>query len=536
MFFRYNPYAEYNSSTPPRPLRIIFGFLIASGGLLGGMGHAVHDHHRAQVMKAEPQVLTWDQLVESGYGENPHVQLREIHIVDPYAEMDDWLGEEMDELMEDPFMGPQLSNFDLGPAEILPLNRAITERRVQLASGVKNLDRAFAEFDESGTVTGMVGTYTADHMVADVYAFCTGTPIEDLVESTEDPVYTIVPNGGHLNAEMSRNTFLGMGLALSLGLVMLGSGGPGMWCCWYAPLPSALSIIGYPMRYGRGNWGTRLVYIGIGGALIGYGIYMMHMLGNLGQAEGNPIFQSLGFASFFCGLGAVLAVPLQITARALHASVEGTPVKKEKRLSWEQACSLEPVVNEIEYADQPLNEIDTLPLSGKLKEYSQALTKKGFTVGPSMQWQRESGIAAATVQLGCQNMAITDLEYNNESDLIESAIISVLGTGTPIITLSANAAFKQDRPAPGVLIRKAESSEPAAMLSGHLDVVINEAEQRDTVVVEFLESEIQDVVHLARRALADAQGTFEGQLCNVGPQRYGRFHYPPAPVQELTVS
>ncbi|MEM0925669.1 MAG: hypothetical protein AAGJ83_06510, partial [Planctomycetota bacterium] len=160
-------------------------------------------------------------------------------------------------------------------------------------------------------------------------------------------------------------------------------------------------------------------------------------------------------------------------------------------------------------------------------------TAKGFTKAPSMQWQRESGIAAATLQLGCQNMVISDLEYNNESDLVESALISVIGTGVPIITLSANAAFKQDRPAPGVLIRKADSSEPVEMLSGHLNVVIQEAEQRDTVVVEFQEAELPDVVKLARRALADARGTYEGQLVSVGPKRYGRFHYPPAPVQDL---
>ncbi|MEM0924696.1 MAG: hypothetical protein AAGJ83_01540, partial [Planctomycetota bacterium] len=99
MFYRYNPYAEQNSSTPPRPLRIIFGFLIASGGLLGGMGHAVHDHHRAQVTEVEPQRLTWDELVENGYGDNPHVKLRDIHILDPYAEMGQWLDDDMAELM-----------------------------------------------------------------------------------------------------------------------------------------------------------------------------------------------------------------------------------------------------------------------------------------------------------------------------------------------------------------------------------------------------------------------------------------------------
>lgn len=536
MFYRYNPYAEYNSSTPPRPLRIIFGFLLAAAGLTGGIGHAVHDHHRALVMQAEPQQITWQELVENGYGDNPHIQLVDVEIIDPYAEIGEWFEDEMEEFMDDPFMRAQMAKIDIGPAIVIPRGKAVDseEQRVQIATGVSYLDQAFLENDENGTLTGMVSTYTSDHMIKDVYAFCTGTPIEELIDESEEPVYTIVPSGDRPDVSIARNAFLGLGFALSLGLVWLGSGGPGMWCCWYAPLPSALSMIGYPMRYGRGSWGTRIVYIGIGSVLIGYGFYMMHGLGKLGEAEGNPIFHALGFAALFTGLGAVLAVPIQITTRALSASVECTPKKKEVRMSWEQACSMEPVVTEKEYVDEPLAKIDLLPLSGKLKENADKLAEKGFTAAESMQWQRESGLAAATVQLGCQRMVISDMEYNNESDIIESAMISVLGTGFPVITVSANSGFKQNRPTPGAIIRRASQSDPTEMLGGHLEVVINEAEERDTVVVEFHASESNDIVQFARRVLAEAQGTMDGQIIKVGPKRYGRFNFPTTPVPEFT--
>jgi hypothetical protein len=191
------------------------------------------------------------------------------------------------------------------------------------------------------------------------------------------------------------------------------------------------------------------------------------------------------------------------------------------------------MISEVEYKDQPLVPSGSLPLSGDLKEKAAALEKAGFTEAKALQWQREIGVAAAAVQLGCQHMVVSDLEYNNDSDIIESGLISVLATGLPIITVSANSGVKQNRPLAKCLFKRASTSEPADMLGEHLEVVVSEAERRDTVVIEFDESETHDVVQLARRMLAEIQGTVDGQIVNVGPKRYGRFHFPPAPVQEF---
>ncbi|MCA9140721.1 MAG: hypothetical protein KDB00_28305, partial [Planctomycetales bacterium] len=302
--------------------------------------------------------------------------------------------------------------------------------------------------------------------------------------------------------------------------------------CWFAPGPSVLSLIGYPMRYGRGGWTTRIVYIIVGAGLMGYGVYLLVPMGHFGSTDGNPFFHAFGFAAVFTGLGGVLAVPMQITTRALCASVEVQPKKKPVRMSWNQACSMEPVISEIAYEDQSLVASGSLPLNGQLKERAAALAEAGFTEAEAMQWQREIGVAAAAVQLGCKNMVVSDLEYNNELDIIECGLISILGTGLPIITVSANSAVKQNRPSSHCLFRHATTSDPNQMLSEHLEVVVSEAEQRDTIVVEFDESETNDVVHLARRALAEIQGVIDGKIVNVGPQRYGRFHFPPAPVPE----
>lgn len=538
----YNPYL---SSTPPRPFRIMFGFLMAATGLIMGMTGAVHEFHKASVMQGEPVEMDWETLTTQGFGDNPHIRLINVSVVDPYEELDDFFDtegmfgdEDVEDAMEAALISQQRSLMELGPAKVIPLGRfeGDVEELVVVAQGEFYLDEAFRQIDETGSITGMVSTYGVNQMIEDFFAFCTGNEIEGPPEDGDEVVYSIIPVDGQPDLDLARHLFFIAGIALSLGLIMCGSGGPGIWCCWYAPLPSVISLIGYPMRYGRGNWTMRFVYIGIGVTLMGYGYYQLVPLGNFGAAEGNPIFHAFGFASLFIGLGAVLAVPMQITTRALDASTDVRTKKKPVRMSWQQACSMEPVTQEIEYEDATLAPAGSLPLTGEIREKADALEGNGFTKAASLQWQRASGVAAAAIQLGCQKMVVTDLEYNNDSDLAECGLISVLGTGLPIITISANSAIKQNRPSAKCLFQRSGSSDPVEMLSEHLEVVVSEAEQRDTIVVEFDESETHDVVQLARRVIAEIQGTIDGQIVNVGPKRYGRFHYPPAPVPEFVPS
>lgn len=528
----YNP---YTSSTPPRPFRIVFGACMVVGGLLAGMSGAVHEFHKSSVMQGEPVEMDWETLVAEGYGDNPHIRLINIAVIDPYIEMDElFQDDDLEAMMDDPLLQNHVQITGMGPAKVIPTgtNESDIDDRVSISAGNHFLDEAFRQLDETGSVTGMVSTYGVDQMIADVIAFCSGEKVERRQEDAEVH-YTIVPIDGTPDLGLARNLFLTAGFSLSLGLVLCGSGGAGIWCCWFAPFPSLLSLIGYPMRYGRGGWAMRSVYIGLGVCLMGYGYFLLVPMGNFGATDGNPIIHAFGFASVFIGLGGVLAVPLQITTRALSASVEVQPKRKPVRMSWNQACSMEPMISEVEYKDQPLVATGSLPLSGQLKEKAAALADVGFTKAEAMQWQREIGVAAAAVQLGCKDMVVSDLEYNNDSDIIECGLISILGTGLPIITVSANSGVKQNRPSANCLFQRASTSEPTEMLSEHLSVVVSEAERRDTLVIEFDESERCDVTQLARRALAEIQGVIDGSVVNVGPKRYGRFQFPPAPVPEF---
>jgi hypothetical protein len=513
----------------------MLGATLAMACLVGGIGFASHEFHRALVMQGEPVLMDWETLVRDGYGEHPHIRLVHVAIVDPENERDDRFGDvDLDELMDDPALRLQLQNSAVGMAKVIPIGADEDDvpRRVLIAGGARWLEEGFRQVEQTGSVTGMVSTYGIEAMIADVIGYCTGEQIES--EANEDePIYTIVPMDGNPDLSKARTLFLTVGFGLSLGLILCGSGGPGFLTVWFAPLPALLSLAGYPMRYGRGGLTTRLAYVALGGTLMGYGYVMLIPLGNFGSADGNPIFHAVGFASLFIGLAAVLAVPMQITMRSLHESVEVQPRRRPLRMSWNQACSLEPTITEIDYADQTLARQGALPLIGELKEKADAFHSTGFTRPESLQWQRDSGVSAAAVQLGCHNMVVTDLEYNNDHDTIEAGLISVLGTGLPIITVSENSSVTHNRPSAKCLFQQARSSDPVEMLADHLAAVVEEAEKRDTFVVKFNESETQQAVHFARRVLAEVQGTRDGKILNVGPKRYGRFHFPPAPVAEL---
>lgn len=527
----YNP---NNCSNRPRPFRVVFGSVLVIAGLIAGMAVTVHEFHRSSLAQEEPVEIDWQTLVRDGYGDNPHIRLVNVDVIDPHVETGEPLeDDQLNAMMVVSRVRNHILNSDGASASVIPSGSyTMGEKdRVLVAEGNQYFDEAFRQSSETGSIEGMVSAYGARQMIGDLFSWCLGEPTQ-YTRDDGTTRYVIVPIDGTPDLSLSRILFLVSGFSLALGLILCGSGGPGTWCCFYAPLPALISLIGYPMRYGRGNWVTRVAYIFGGVVLMGCGYFLLVSLGNFGAADGNPIFQSCGFATLFIGLGGVLSVPIQITQRTLgqkkHIDVQQS--RKPVRMSWNQACSMEPRIGEVDYQDDTLAPAGSLPLVGELKQQAEALGAVGFSHAESLLWHRENGISAAAIQLGCQQMVVSDLESQRDSDVVEAGLISVLATGIPIITLSANTSVKQNREHTQCLFQVAQSSNPTEMLADHLRVVVNEAESRDTAVVELEPSETRDIVHLTHRVLAEIQGMIDGQIVNVGPKRYGRFHYPPAPV------
>ncbi|MEL6108546.1 MAG: hypothetical protein AAFU85_21280 [Planctomycetota bacterium] len=522
---------SYNhKSTPARPFAVIIGGLMTIAGFTVGMFEASDRFHTALLVQEEPYEIDWETLVHEGTDGHAYIRLTNVEIIEPEIEYDEfWDEEAIEEFEDDPFLSGMMEDL-VGPAKVIPAgsNAEAIPPRVVIPFWSHLIDEAYLQLDEEGAITGIVSHYTSEEMIDDVMLLIVkDAPSED---RADEGAYRLTPIA-EADVELARNMFLFAGFLASVGLVICGSGGPSIYTFWYAPVPALISLVGYPMRYGRAGKATRVVYGVTGVLLMGLGYKLMAIDGQFGTGPGNPLNHALGFAALFGGLAAILAIPFQITANAWSVSIDGPLKKKEVRMSWKQACSLEPVEREIDYEDQTLAKVDTIPLSGELREKAESLETAGFNRAEHMHWQREDGLAAAAIQLGCRGMVASDLEYENEADLVEVGLISILETGLPIITVSANSRIQKGKATTNCLFNKADTSAPDEMLTGHLERVIGEAEQRDTVVVEIDESELQDVVHLARRALADLHSA-PGQIVNVGPKRYGRFSYPPAPVPE----
>lgn len=497
-------------------------------GVIVGIAESTNRFHEALLTETEPVEMDWQTLVENGTNGNDYVRLIDVDVVEPMAPTE--FEEELLEAFESgPFIRQDVVDMMRPPAKVVP--RGANEDKVPDAIVIPSrhdlLDEAYAQLDETATLTGTVSLSTHDELVNDMASmvWLGGPPVV-----LDDDVYRFTPLSSETDLSNARSMFLFTGLLVSLGLIICGSGGPGIWTCWYAPIPSLISLIGYPMRYGRGSKTVRAAYFVVGAFIMAVGYKVMVMDGGLGTGAGSPLLMAKGYCYFFIGLGGVLAVPIQSTVRALSDSTECVSSKKKVRMSWNQACGMEPVEMEVEYEDQMLASAGSLPLLGALSEKADALAANGFSKPESMQWQRESGLTAAAVQLGCQQMVVSDLESNDKTDLVESCLVSVLGTGMPMLTVSANHGSSQNRRTINARYQRASTSDPSEMLAEHLEYVLAEAEQSDSYIVEIQRDEIQDVVQLARRALAEIQGTVNGIQVKVGSKTYGRFQYPPVPI------
>lgn len=534
-------YTPHTPKAKSRPFRIIFGTLLIACGLVAGTRMTVHEFHRASISQGQPVEMDWDTLVEHGFGDHPHIRLVNVDVIDDPSNQahDVPEGDQQNLMMDVTLLRNRIMNSDGASARVVPVggNAWGDDNRVQIAEGNHYFAEATRQVSETNSIEGIVSTYRVGQMISDLFLICNSPSIAslqsvDFMQTDRDLRYTIVPIEGTPDLSKARNLYMISGFSLALGMILCGSGGPGLWCWFYNPLPSLISMIGYPMRYGRGNWTTRVAYIFVGIAMMGGGYFLLVHKANFGIADGNPILHSLGFASLFIGLGGVLAVPFQITTRALgqKSSVHVEPSAQPARMTWNQACSMEPITPEVDYEDDELASAGSIPLNCVLKEMSDELEAIGFTTAESMLWRHESSLAAAALQLGCEMMVVSDLESEYDSGIVQASLISVLATGIPVITVSANSDVKQNRPHAKCLFQIAQSSDPIEMLAEHLEVVVGEAKSRDTVVVELHPSEIYDLAHLSRRVLAELQGTMDDLIINIGPKRYGRFHCPPAPV------
>ncbi len=546
-------YSEYSGSQGPRPIRVILGGTLAIACCLIGSVVMTHEYHRALTMKEQAEELDWETFAERGPVDNAFVCLTEVELdqTDPLAGFED-LEEMFGDL--DPDADPEaafealVQTMDevnpmemvrsiVAPVKVIP--QGADGDSVREAIVIPRVDHFIAEAErqlqETGTLSGYVSTYQGDEFAR---AIMTYTGNEELLEELEDradiaKVYTIEPMALPLDQSTAGSNYWLCGIGLALGLILCGSGGPALSTCVFFTGPSLLSLLGFPMRYGRGGTATRIVYLLIGIGLVSYGYQLMIVQGQFGQIGGDPILHSLGFIGTFVGFAAMLAVPAQIISRKIEASLDVAPSRKhEVKMTVSEACSLMPLETvETVYQDRDLvpSLIDNCP--DDLRQLSESLTTVGFNPAEPRHWQADEQTSHAAIQMGCQEMVVSDIEIVDGR--AECRMVSMLHDGLTLMTLSSNVKVDADRRVgSNGMYQRSKADKPDQMLAQHLEETISIAEKRDTSVVTFESSELSDVCHLARRVLADIQNQYGESILDVDTAQYGRFRFPMQPIAE----
>lgn len=321
------------------------------------------------------------------------------------------------------------------------------------------------------------------------------------------------------------------GFAVAFGLVICGAGGPSLACCLFFQVPSILSMLGYPMRYGRATKTTRLVYLTIGLGLIGIGYDTMVVKGRIGEVDGDVLAAALGFVPTFVGAAAVLGVFTNVMMHRLNLSLEpATKQSAEPKINMTEACSLGPIEAEPSFGFEDRYLVpNEQAMPEPLEQVASALLKVGFEHPESMAHQDGLEFKPTLLQLGCQDMVVVDVDLQDGK--VATRMTSVLHDGLTMITLSSNIAVEnQTRMGTSGMYTSSDSSDPIEMLSSHLEGVIELAEKRQTSIVALEPSELIDVALCSQRVLADIKAQYGEDNVEVEPASYGRFHVPIQPI------
>ena len=547
-----------HSSTPPRSVLVIVGGILAWLGLVSGVLLTTPQYHLAMTSREEPELMTWQQLVEHGLTDNSHVRLIDVAVQRPAApdfaqglpfDPDDFDPESLEDQEEALRMFAEGMDFAsvieaaFQPFKIYPRGQDPDDYPavVIIPPATLAAEAAAVEVEQTGTLTGRFTRGTGDdlhlQMAQTIANAAMGEGIDPLEIGGEPSAeqYVFEPMSAVPNRTEAAQWFWLSGLAAAVGLVICGAGGPSIACFFFFQVPSVLSVFGYPLRYGRGNHTTRALYLLVGLGLIYYGYNTMVVTGKFGQLDGDMFVSALGFVPTFFGLAAVLGAGTNWLADRLNLSLDPkrTSSAAAPKISLEDACSVEPSkhASSAVFADRDLEE-SSAELPAELQLVAEGLAEIGFETPLRIAQRVGDGLSPVLIQIGCQNMVVTDVETNE--GVLQTRLVSVLHDGITVVTVSNNGQVASDsRLGSSGQYLRSSSDDPLKMLSAHLEQTIAMAEKRDTTVVVFEVNEAIDVAAFGRRILADIRAQYGEQNQVVSPASYGRFRYPARPVPQL---
>ncbi len=373
---------------------------------------------------------------------------------------------------------------------------------------------AIAELENSGTLTGRFRPLDGDR-------------------------YQFEPAGNVLNRGDAIQWLGISSVAIVVGLVICGAGGPSLLCCVFWPLPAVISFLGYPMRYRRGTRLTRIAYAVIGCALIGSGYTELFSEGQFGRVTSVISICAFGYLQITFGAAALLAAIVTSILHRMEPTTEPGMATKivQSKLTFDKVCGKErsDAMTSRKYIERQIRTIDAGSLPQSVVEVADQFSTLGFSAIEPIQWRESRGTLTAAIQLGCHDIVVA--ETSVVEGMTRTRLVSLLQDGLAVITMAPGACgAATKRFGTAGFYSLSETRDPETMLALHLKQTINMAEKRGSEVVSLNAAEMTNVIGLTNRVMAQIQTQY-GEVCvEVGEATYGRFRYPSRPIAQLATT
>ena len=177
-------YSGYSGSRGPRSIRVILGGLLAIACFTIGTVVMTHEYHRALMMQESPEELDWKTLADRGPVDNAFIRLTDVELdqTDPSEAFEQMFGDFDPEANVDPEQALEdfvaamedvnplmMVEMAVSPVKVIP--KGADKDAVPQAIVIPRVDRLISEaerqLEETGTLSGYVGTYQGDEFLRD---------------------------------------------------------------------------------------------------------------------------------------------------------------------------------------------------------------------------------------------------------------------------------------------------------------------------------------------------------------------------------
>lgn len=540
---------DYPVYKEPRSVRVSIGSLAFLAAVLFGVAFAVPQVHQSLVMQPFPIQMTWVELASKGLADNSYVELVDVAAsadtehqvlleslragIDPEA-----TSQERAEKLRahfDSFDAKQLVQLTQ-PFVLIPRGAVPTgEPLVAISRFDSNLDRAKQQLQESGSVSGYIRPASDMSWLQKLNDQAgLGLPVELFQHRASyvlSPVESIPERGTAVF------TCAATWLVATVALVWAASGGPSLLMSILIPIPAMISLLGYPLRYGRVTTMTRSLYMSFGVAAVVTGIWLALIRGGLGTPTGDLVMCGAAFVLVVMGSAAMLGARLSVPApKPVTDYPQVSYMEPDTEFRFERfsrTTYLESSVGRTnKYRDPRLSDASDQTIPEVVFEQVRALEPYSFRNAKNIYVHLDERKQLACLTLGCHQMVLSEIMQSGNTALVR--FTSVMSDGLVVMTLGASTPRVSSlRVGANGVYARSKSDDAVEALSEHLNRVASIAEERVTQLAAIDEYERIDVFLLGRRVLVDIQNEYMEEAMFVAGAKYGRFSFPGAPVESL---